>query len=58
MIVQVGSRRVRWVVEEILGRREIVVRPLGPPLDSLRHYAGAALLDDGAIALVLDPSQV
>ncbi|MGH9869484.1 MAG: ATP-binding protein [Candidatus Polarisedimenticolia bacterium] len=41
-------------VERILGRREVVVKPLGPPLESLRRYSGAALLDDGRLALVLD----
>lgn len=46
------------VVDEILGKREIVVRPLRPPLNELRHYAGAALLEDGSIALVLDPDEL
>ena len=41
-------------MERILGRREVVVKPLGPPLESLRRYSGAALLDDGGLVLVLD----
>ncbi|MBI3447795.1 MAG: chemotaxis protein CheA [Acidobacteria bacterium] len=41
-------------VDSILERRELVVKPLGPPLEHLREYSGAALLDDGRIALILD----
>jgi chemotaxis protein histidine kinase CheA len=41
-------------VSRILGRREVVVKPLGPPLERMRRYSGAALLDDGSLALVLD----
>lgn len=42
-------------VGEIVGRREILVRPLEAPLRAMRHYTGAALLEDGSVALVLDP---
>jgi two-component system chemotaxis sensor kinase CheA len=41
-------------VDAILERRELVVKPLGRPLEHLREYSGAALLDDGRIALILD----
>jgi chemotaxis protein histidine kinase CheA len=44
----------RVVVDEVLGRREIVVQPL-PPQARAEGYSGAALLEDGEIALVLDP---
>lgn len=43
-------------VDEVVGRREIVVRPLPVPLSSLRGYSGASVLDDGSIVLVLDPA--
>ena len=38
--------------------REIVVRPLPLPLSSLAGYSGAAVLDDGSIVLVLDPTNL
>lgn len=41
-------------VDAVLERRELVVKPLGKPLEHLREYSGAALLDDGRIALILD----
>ena len=48
----------RWgmAVDSIEGRRELVVRPLPGPLSSLLGYSGCAVLDDGSIALVIDPS--
>lgn len=44
-------------VEEIVGRREIVARPLPGPLAGLGGYTGCALLDDGEIVLVMDVGQ-
>jgi len=51
---QVNGTHGRLMVDRVLERRELVVRPLGPPLERLRKYSGAALLDDGGVALVLD----
>jgi two-component system chemotaxis sensor kinase CheA len=44
----------RFLVDEVLGRREIVVRPLPGALAGLPGYSGCALIEDGTIALVLD----
>ncbi|MBP7149841.1 MAG: Hpt domain-containing protein [Acidobacteria bacterium] len=46
------------VADRVLGSREVVVRPLGPPLDQVPPWTGAALLAEGGIALVLDPSRL
>ncbi len=46
--------RAALAVDAILERRELVVKPLGSLLEHLREYSGAALLDDGTIALILD----
>jgi two-component system chemotaxis sensor kinase CheA len=45
-------------VDEVVARREIVVRPLPLPLSGLCGYSGAAVLDDGSIVLVLDPANL
>jgi len=52
------GRSVGVEVDEVLGRREIVVRPLPAPLADLPGYSGAAVLDDGSIVLVLEPAQL
>lgn len=43
------------VVDEVIGRQDLVVQPFLAPLTYLREYSGAALLEDGSIAVVLDP---
>jgi two-component system chemotaxis sensor kinase CheA len=58
LVLDIDGRSVGLLVEEVLGQREIVVRPLGPPLTALEPYSGAALLEDGSIVLVLDPDSV
>ncbi|HET9299095.1 MAG TPA: ATP-binding protein, partial [Candidatus Polarisedimenticolaceae bacterium] len=45
----------RIPVDEVVGRREIVVQPL-PAAVRAAGYSGAAVLEDGEIALVLDPA--
>jgi len=49
-----GATRTALAVDAIRERRELVVKPLGSPLDHLREFSGAALLDDGRIVLILD----
>jgi chemotaxis protein histidine kinase CheA len=52
------GRTVGIEVDEVVGRREIIVRPLPPPLAGLPGYSGASVLDDGSIVLVIDPTQL
>lgn len=49
-----GAYRYGLVVERLHGTVEIVVKPLGRHLKHLAEYAGATILGDGAIALILD----
>ncbi len=41
-------------VDSVIGKRPIVVKPLKSPLENLREYSGATVLEDGKIALILD----
>jgi two-component system chemotaxis sensor kinase CheA len=58
VIVASGARRAAVECDRLLGDREIVVKSLGPLLASAAGYLGAAILDDGAIALLLDPAHL
>ncbi|HEU4403223.1 MAG TPA: chemotaxis protein CheA [Candidatus Polarisedimenticolia bacterium] len=58
LVYRVGRRSYALAVDEILGEEEIVVKPLKHPLELLPQYAGAALLNDGRIALILDPANL
>jgi len=54
LLVHVANRRVALLVDAIEGRKEIVVKPVGPQLDAIRWIAGATILGDGRVILVLD----
>ncbi len=43
-------------VDRVVQRRELLVKPLGMPLERLRRYSGSALLEDGRVALILEVS--
>jgi two-component system chemotaxis sensor kinase CheA len=55
LLARAGPRSIALAVDRIVRKKEIVVRSLGPPLEELPPYAGAALLDDGRITLLIDP---
>ena len=54
VVVQVDSRRFGLVVDEVHDAEEIVVKPLGKQLKGIRAYAGATVMGDGKLALILD----
>jgi two-component system, chemotaxis family, sensor kinase CheA len=55
VIIAYGAGQVACLVDEVIRVQEIVVRPLGSQLRRVKRIAGAAILGDGNIALVLDP---
>lgn len=55
VVVDVDGCRFGVVVDAVHDTEEIVVKPLGRLLGSLSAYAGATILGDGQIALILDP---
>ncbi len=55
LVVRAAGRSWALGVDAVLAQREIVVKPLGPPLEEMLEYAGATVLEDGRIALILDP---
>ncbi|HXP60913.1 MAG TPA: chemotaxis protein CheA [Dongiaceae bacterium] len=53
-VVSGGAMRYGLVVSSFHETEEIVVKPLGRDLKRLREYAGATILGDGTVALILD----
>ncbi|MEY4589772.1 MAG: hypothetical protein RL497_1848 [Pseudomonadota bacterium] len=54
VIVNVGTRRVGFVVDQLIGQEEVVIKPLGKMLQGTPGMAGATITGDGTIALILD----
>lgn len=54
VVLRADDRQFGLVVESILDTEEIVVKPLGKQLKNLPVFAGAAIMGDGRVALILD----
>ena len=54
VVLQAGDRQFGLVVDRISDTQEIVVKPLGKQLKGLDCYAGATIMGDGRVALILD----
>lgn len=54
VVVSVGTQRVGFVVDQLIGQEEVVIKPLGKMLQGTPGMAGATITGDGRIALILD----
>ncbi|HEY3742180.1 MAG TPA: chemotaxis protein CheW, partial [Bryobacteraceae bacterium] len=54
VVLQAEDRQFGLVVDGINDTQEIVVKPLGKQLKGLTTYAGATIMGDGKVALILD----
>jgi chemosensory pili system protein ChpA (sensor histidine kinase/response regulator) len=54
VLVHAGEHRMAFLVENLTGRHEIVVKPLGPQLSGIQWLSGATVLGDGRVAMILD----
>ncbi|TVP92898.1 MAG: chemotaxis protein CheA [Pseudomonadaceae bacterium] len=54
VIVSVGTQKVGFVVDQLVGQEEVVIKPLGRMLQGTAGMAGATITGDGRIALILD----
>lgn len=52
--VVIGNLTVGFVVDEVLGLEEVVIKPLGAMLQGLPGLAGSTITGDGSIALIVD----
>ncbi len=54
VVVNAGGRQVGFVVDQLIGQEEVVIKALGAKLHGLEGLAGATITGDGKIALILD----
>ena len=55
LLLKSGVQRAAVRVDEIIGNREIVVKTIGPQLARLAGIAGATVLGNGQVVLILNP---
>ncbi|HEY9130594.1 MAG TPA: chemotaxis protein CheA [Dyella sp.] len=54
VVVHIGHRRIGCLVHAVIGREDVMVKPLGPLFAGTPGIAGATVTGDGRLALVLD----
>jgi len=56
VVLHVGHLHLGCLVHEVIGREDVMVKPLGPLFEGVPGVAGATVTGDGRLALVLDLS--
>ena len=56
LLAHVGNSHFALHVDDLVGRREIVVKPVGHQIGMVRGIAGATILADGHVVLILEMS--
>jgi chemosensory pili system protein ChpA (sensor histidine kinase/response regulator) len=54
VLIRAGEHSTALVTDELVGSREMVVKSVGPQLSAIRGIAGATILGDGRIVIILD----
>ncbi len=54
VVVHAGTQKVGFVVDQLIGQEEVVIKPLGALLHDVAGLAGATITGDGKISLILD----
>ncbi|MHB9093056.1 MAG: chemotaxis protein CheW [Eubacteriales bacterium] len=54
VIVRKGDKRVGLIVDTLVGQQEIVIKPLGKLLGNIPVIAGATILGNGQVSLIID----
>ncbi|HLR35750.1 MAG TPA: chemotaxis protein CheW [Tissierellales bacterium] len=54
VVLRKGDRQIALLADNLIGQEEVVIRPLGKYLRETKYLAGATILGNGKIALILD----
>ncbi|HEC56535.1 MAG TPA: chemotaxis protein CheA [Candidatus Syntrophoarchaeum butanivorans] len=54
VVVERSSKQIGLVVDGIIGQQEVVIKTMGDLLKSVKGFAGATILGDGRVILILD----
>ena len=54
MVVQFASKKAGFVVDELLGEHQTVIKPLGKVFQNLKEISGTTILGSGEVAMIID----
>jgi len=58
VIVKKGEKNAAFIVDSLIGQQEIVIKTLGKFLSGIKYIAGATILGDGQVALIVDTNSL
>ena len=58
VVVRKGDMEAGLVVDSLIGQQEIVIKSLGKFMTGVKVIAGATILGNGGVALIVDPNQL
>ncbi|MEH6419461.1 Hpt domain-containing protein [Pseudomonas sp. CGJS7] len=54
LLIRSGDLRAAVTIDQVIGNREIVVKPVGPQVASVPGIFGATIMGDGRVVVILD----
>lgn len=59
-LVCIESEKGRYalLIDDLIGRQQVVIKPLGPALASIKEFSGSAIMGNGEIALILNTEEL
>lgn len=58
VVVKKGDKNAAFIVDNLIGQQEIVIKTLGKFLSGIKFIAGATILGDGQVALIVDTNSL
>ncbi|EHL17266.1 hypothetical protein HMPREF9630_00433 [Peptoanaerobacter stomatis] len=58
VIVRKGEKDIGLIIDSLIGQQEIVIKSLGPYLSFVKLIAGATILGNGGVALIIDTNEI
>ena len=58
VIVKKGDKEIGLIIDSLIGQQEIVIKALGRYLNFVKEIAGATILGNGGVALIIDTNSL
>lgn len=58
LVLDEPDRHVALAADEVIGRRELWLQPMAPAFSAATYVNGAAMIEDGALAVMIDPKKL